>query len=143
MVLALINQILDEVLAQQEGEFDPDTRWAVTWLQAFGMDEGPFGSPEKLSKDKSVSVVEVQQARMLTARSGKVRLIPREGVREDWDPTKDIRLTVWEITQHPVRPLSLSGDQQAGRLLKPTGGRAEAARDRTARPRPVNSGRAI
>ncbi|EQD77744.1 hypothetical protein B1A_02779, partial [mine drainage metagenome] len=30
--LGLINQALDEVLAEQEGEFDSDTRWAVTWF---------------------------------------------------------------------------------------------------------------
>jgi putative DNA methylase len=29
--LALINQVLDEVLAEQEGDFDADTRWAITW----------------------------------------------------------------------------------------------------------------
>ena len=28
-VPALINQILDDVLAQQEGDFDADSRWAV------------------------------------------------------------------------------------------------------------------
>ena len=27
--LGLINQTLDEVLSEQEGEFDPDTRWAL------------------------------------------------------------------------------------------------------------------
>ena len=30
--LALINQSLDEVLAEQEGEFDSDTRWALAWF---------------------------------------------------------------------------------------------------------------
>ena len=31
--LALINQILDEVLAEQEGDFDADSRWAVAWWE--------------------------------------------------------------------------------------------------------------
>ena len=31
--LALINQTLDEALAEQEGDFDADTRWALTWFE--------------------------------------------------------------------------------------------------------------
>ncbi len=31
--LALINQTLDEVLAEQEAEFDADTRWALAWFE--------------------------------------------------------------------------------------------------------------
>jgi putative DNA methylase len=30
--LAIINQTLDEALAQQEGDFDADSRWALTWF---------------------------------------------------------------------------------------------------------------
>ena len=32
--LGLINQTLDEVLSEQEGEFDPDTRWALGLVRA-------------------------------------------------------------------------------------------------------------
>ena len=31
--LALINQTLDEALAEQESDFDTDTRWALTWFE--------------------------------------------------------------------------------------------------------------
>ena len=30
--LALINEVLDEVLAEQEGDFDADTRFAIAWF---------------------------------------------------------------------------------------------------------------
>ena len=36
--LALINQVLDEVSAEQEGEFDEETRWAIAWYAEQGMD---------------------------------------------------------------------------------------------------------
>src|SRR4029077_18811409 len=36
--LGLINQSLDEVLSEQEGEFDGETRWALAWFEQFGMD---------------------------------------------------------------------------------------------------------
>jgi len=31
--LALINQALDEYLSEQEGAYDPDTRWALAWFE--------------------------------------------------------------------------------------------------------------
>src|SRR5207248_3530403 len=34
--LQLINQALDEVLAEQESEYDAETRWAVAWFEQFG-----------------------------------------------------------------------------------------------------------
>jgi len=38
--LGLINQALDEVLSEQEGEFDPDTRWALAWFEQHAFDRG-------------------------------------------------------------------------------------------------------
>ena len=38
--LALINHTLDEVLAEQEGEFDSDTRWALAWFEQQGFTAG-------------------------------------------------------------------------------------------------------
>jgi putative DNA methylase len=38
--LALINQALDEVLTEQEGDFDADSRWAVAWFEQSGFAEG-------------------------------------------------------------------------------------------------------
>lgn len=31
--LQIINSYIDEFLNEQEGEFDPDTRWALTWFE--------------------------------------------------------------------------------------------------------------
>ena len=31
--LQLINQVLDEVLSEQEGDFDTDSRWCVKWFE--------------------------------------------------------------------------------------------------------------
>ncbi len=129
MALALINQVLDEVLAEQEGEFDPDTRWAVAWFQQFGMKEGPFGEAETLSKAKVVSVRGLREAGIISAGGGKVQLIPREQLPDDWSPAEDTRLTVWEIAHHLIRVLDAKGDQDAASLLKAVGARAEAARD--------------
>ncbi len=44
--LALINQTLDEALAEQEGDFDADSRWALTWFEQTGFAEGEYGVAE-------------------------------------------------------------------------------------------------
>ena len=92
--LALINQALDAYLAEQEGEYDADTRWALAWFEQFGFEEGPFGDAETLSKAKNTSVGGMVEAGIVAARGGKVRLLRREELPADWDPGADRRLTV-------------------------------------------------
>ena len=48
--LTLINQALDQYLAEQEGEYDGDTRWALAWFEQYGHDQGPYGVAETLVK---------------------------------------------------------------------------------------------
>jgi putative DNA methylase len=127
--LALINQALDAYLAEQEGEYDADTRWALAWFEQFGFNEGPFGDAETLSKAKNTSVQGMVEAGILSARAGKVRLLRREEFPADWDPATDRRLTVWEVSQHLIRALQERGEVAAAGLLVQVGGLGEAARD--------------
>jgi putative DNA methylase len=127
--LALINEVLDEYLAEQEGEYDADTRWALAWFEQFGMQEGPFGDAETLSKAKNTSVSGLVLAGILQARGGKVKLLSRAEYPDDWDPAVDNRPTVWEAVQYMILALEKSGEEAAARLLKKLGPMAEAARD--------------
>ncbi len=126
--LALINAILDRTLAEQEGDFDPDTRWALAWFTEHHFDESEYGIAETLSKAKNTSVEGLVEAGILRSRSGRVRLLRPEELPEDWDPRKDRRLTVWEMVHHLVRVLEGEGEGPAGRLLRRIGGAAETAR---------------
>jgi putative DNA methylase len=127
--LGLINSALDEVLAEQEGEFDPDTRWALAWFEQHGMDEGPFGVAETLSKAKNTAVNALEEAGIVKARAGKVRLVKRAEMDDDWQPAADGQLTVWETTQHLIRVLDKEGESGAAALIRKLGGTAEVARD--------------
>ncbi|HVA46291.1 MAG TPA: hypothetical protein VNH11_07950 [Pirellulales bacterium] len=84
--LGIINQVLDEVLAEQEGDFDPDTRWALAWFAEYGMHEGPYGVAETLSKAKNTAVAGLVEAGVVKARGGKVKLVGRDDLPDDWDP---------------------------------------------------------
>ncbi|PWU16973.1 MAG: hypothetical protein C5B50_12295 [Verrucomicrobia bacterium] len=126
--LALINQTLDEVLAEQEGEFDADTRWALAWFDQNGFKEGAYGTAETLCTAKNTSVAGMVEAGIVVAKAGKVRLLKKEELAPDWNPANDSRLTVWEATHHLIRSLD-SGEQVAAQLLKDLGAMAEVARD--------------
>jgi putative DNA methylase len=127
--LALINQGLDEVTAEQEGEFDEDTRWAIAWYGEQGMEDGSYGRADDLSRAKNVSVDGLVRAGLVKSGGGKVRLLKRDELDPDWDPTTDPRLTVWEVTQHLIRRLLNDGEASAADLLSKVGGLGDAARD--------------
>lgn len=128
--LALINEVLDEVLAEQEGDFDADTRWAVAWFEQFGFEEGEFGVAETLSKAKNTSVVGLAEAGILASKAGRVRLLTPEELPPGWSPETDERLTTWEIVHHLIRVLEASGGElSAAELVGRLGGRAELARE--------------
>ena len=77
--LALINQTLDEVLIEQEGAFDADSRWALAWFEQHGFDDGDYGVAEMLSKAKNTSVAGMVDAGIIESQGGKVRLLrPKE-----------------------------------------------------------------
>ncbi|TAM79791.1 MAG: DUF1156 domain-containing protein [Acidobacteria bacterium] len=129
MALALINQTLDEVLAEQEGEFDSDTRWALAWFEQYGFNEGPYGVAETLSKAKNTSVDGMKDAGILISRAGKVRLIGRKDLAKDWDPATERRLTIWEVAHYLIRLLEDEGESAASLLLRQVGALGETARD--------------
>ena len=126
--LALINQTLDETLAEQEGDFDADTRWALAWFQQSGFAEGDFGAAETLSKAKNTSVQGMVDAGILVSQAGKVRLLRPDELAEDWDPQTERRLTVWESVHHLVRVLHL-GEEPASEVVARLGPMAEPARE--------------
>ncbi len=127
--LGLINQVLDEILAEQEGEFDPDTRWAIAWYEQFGLGESAFGTAETLSKAKNSSVAGLVAAGIVAASHGRVRLLARDEYSADWDPAKDRRIPVWEATQRLVHALLTDGEAAASDLLARLGGLGDTARD--------------
>jgi putative DNA methylase len=127
--LGLINQALDEVLVEQEGEYDADTRWAVAWFEEFGMSEGPFGTAETLSKAKNSSVGGLVEAGILNSGAGKVRLLTRDELPRNWNPMTDKRRTVWEVTQYLIRALETEGERGAAEIASKVGADGEVARD--------------
>ncbi len=127
--LALINQTLDEALAEQEGDFDADSRWALTWFEQHGFAEGPAGEAILLSTAKATALNGLEQAGIIESGRSKVRLLKPEELPADWDPTTDKRLTVWEMVHQLIRVLEASGEGAAAALVAKLGSQAETARE--------------
>jgi len=128
--LSLINEVLDEYLSEQEGEYDADTRWALAWFEQHGMEEGPYGVAETLSKAKNTAVDGLVAAGIIVSKAGKVRILRRAELPDDWDPATDKRLTVWEVTQYLIRAIVDKGSEEAAAvLLKKVGALRDVARD--------------
>ena len=68
--LALINQVLDEVLSAQEGDFDADTRFCVTWFGEFGWSDAPYGRADDLARSRNTAVEGLVQGGVFWARAG-------------------------------------------------------------------------
>ena len=127
--LALINQTLDEVLAEQEGDFDADSRWALAWFEQHGFDAGEYGVAETLSKAKNTSVGGLTEAGIVESKAGTARLLKPAELPDDWDPARDSRLTAWEMVHHLIRVLGTGGETAAAALTARLGAQAETARE--------------
>ncbi|MBT8573896.1 DUF1156 domain-containing protein [Polynucleobacter paneuropaeus] len=127
--LSLINQILDESLAEQDGDFDNDSRWALTWFEQNGFSEGEYGLAEQLSVARNTSVDGLVSGGIISSKSGKVRLLRPSEFREGWDPTTDKRITAWEIVHQLIKILESDGEAAAAKLVLKLGVEAEIARE--------------
>ncbi|WP_445809440.1 DUF1156 domain-containing protein [Yoonia sp.] len=129
--LQIINLQLDEFLSEQEGVFDPDTRFAVTWYTQNGYGLGPFGDADNLARARGISVDDVKHAGIVESAAGKVRILKRDELDVEWEPETDTHLTVWECCQHLVRLHEKHGiGYETAVMLKKFGSdKAEAVKD--------------
>ena len=93
-LLQLINRELDEYINDIRGEFEAETRFSITWFEQNGFELGQFGDADNLARAKGVSVEGVKHAGIVESSAGKVRILKRDELLEDWDPTTDTHLTM-------------------------------------------------
>jgi putative DNA methylase len=128
--LQVINRELDEYFSGIEGEFDPDTRFAVTWFEQNGMETGEYGVANSIATARGISVESVAHAGIVASGASKVRLIERENMDVEWSPETDSHLTHWECCQYLIRALENDGEFEAAVLMKKMGSdSADTAKD--------------
>ncbi len=126
--LQLINRELDSILAEQEGEYDVETRWSIAWFEEHAMNIGNYGRAEILSKAKNTSIGAMQDAAILDSKGGKVRLLKRDEIAEKWDPERR-QFTTWGLLQRTIHALEKDGEQGASAILAGASQQSEIVRD--------------
>jgi putative DNA methylase len=129
--LALINGIKDELLGEAVEELDKDTRWATTWFAGTGFEWGEAGQANLLANAQATAMNGLVADGIVEVKGNQVRLFRPEELPADWDPVKDKRLTVWEMTHHLIRVYvhEKKGDAATAELLRKLGSKSEVARD--------------
>ena len=123
--LTLINAALDEVLSEQEGDFDTDTRFCVRWFRQFGWDQQPYGRADELSRSTNTSVDGLVRGGVFWARAGRARLVEPGDLSGGWDPETDERISVWEVVLRLAKALNERGADEAAQLMAASGGRVD------------------
>lgn len=127
--LAAVNEALDQVLSDQEGDFDGDTRWALAWFDQMGFDDAQYGVAETLATAKNTSVAGLVEAGIILSSRGRVRLLRPNELKPEWNPAKDDRATAWEAVHYLVRAMDEGGEQAAAQLVAQLGDGADVARE--------------
>ncbi|WP_024794485.1 DUF1156 domain-containing protein [Tomitella biformata] len=120
--LARINEILDDVLSAQEGDFDGETRFAIAWFRQHGFDSGAFGDADNLARARNASIDHLERSGILSSRAGKVNLYSPESLDEVYgdklyDPATDEQISTWEVVMHASLALTSKGLPAAAQLL--------------------------
>jgi putative DNA methylase len=121
-----INSALDSFLSEQDTEYDPHTRFAITWFEQVGMAAGPYGTADTLARARGISVGGVRDAGIVEAGGSRVRLKRRDQIN---GRTAKGNGAVWLSTQYVIHRLMEGSEELAAEALADLGPRAESAKD--------------
>jgi putative DNA methylase len=127
--LARINEILDQVLNEQEGDFDSATRFAIAWYRQHGYTTGKFGVADDLARARNTAVETMEREGIITSVAGKVTLLSPARMPEDYDVLADDRVGAWEVLHHLIAVLERNGVPTAGAFLASVKERPDGAVD--------------
>lgn len=127
--LQRINEILDRVLNEQEGDFDPPTRFAIAWYRQHGYTRGKYGDADNLARARNTSVETMDREGILSSRAGTVELLSPAALEGVYDPAGDAHISVWEVLHQLIRALGAEGLAGAGALLQRALSRDDAVVD--------------
>jgi putative DNA methylase len=125
--LRMIDTARSEVLDEQEGELDSESRFAVRWWATYGWGTGTFDAADKTARPLGIGVDDAVRAQVATSQANKVSLLGNSVVNSDWTPSNDRRPTAWEAVHHLAhRLIDRGGELEAARLMGDLGSLRES-----------------
>jgi len=128
--LSLINRVWEEIENELDATFDAETQVALAWFATYGFDAKPSGELITLANAKNIPLNRLFASGVFTDGKGMAGLTARSDLPQDWTPTSDKGLTVWECVQHTARVLNAEdgGGEAAARLVAEMGSKTGDAR---------------
>jgi len=128
--LAIINRVWGEIENEADAALDAETQVALAWYASFGFDAKPSGDLITLANAKNVPQATLFASGVFTDLKGRAALTPRDSLPNDWSPSKDKHLTVWECVQHTARALNAvdGGTETAAQFIAEMGASSADAR---------------
>jgi putative DNA methylase len=115
--LALINQKLHSILWDQETEFDPETRAAITWYDEYGWSKGDSPRAEQIAMGKNTTLQRLVQAGLMSSKAGSTWLIAPDEIQDLHRSNLTPHPTVWKTSLLLSRELEGHGVPVAVRLM--------------------------
>ncbi|WP_104088074.1 DUF1156 domain-containing protein [Cryobacterium sp. N19] len=115
--LILVNATLDEVIGDQESDFDSDTRFAIKWYRQYGWERENSGIADQLARSSDTSVGTLERGGIFEAKGGKARLLAPSQLDGAWDAAADDRVSVWEATVRLAAVMAKDGADKVAELL--------------------------
>lgn len=125
--LARINEILDEVLSEQEGDFDATSRFAIAWYRQHGYTTGKFGDADNIARARNSAVETLARDGLLSSAAGKVTLLKPAEYPANYDVLRDDHTSSWEALHHAIRLLETQGVGEAAVFLSAAKSRPDGA----------------
>lgn len=115
--LVLVNSTLDEVIGDQESDFDSDTRFAIKWYRQYGWAQENAGIADQLARSSDTSIGALERGGIFEAKGGKARLLAPSALEGAWDVLADDRVSVWEATVRLAAVMAKHGADKVAELL--------------------------
>lgn len=115
--LVLVNATLDEVIGDQESDFDGDTRFAIKWYRQYGWAQENSGIADQLARSSDTSIGALERGGIFEAKGGKARLLAPSALGGIWDVASDDRVSVWEATVRLAAVMAKDGVDKVAVLI--------------------------
>lgn len=115
--LVLVNATLDEVIGDQESDFDGDTRFAIKWYRQYGWTQENSGIADQLARSSDTSISALERGGIFEAKGGKARLLAPSALEGVWDAAADDRVSVWEATVRLAAVMAKDGADKVAELI--------------------------
>ena len=123
-------QLINRELGAEEGDYDSETSFALTWFEQFGFNVSDYGTANNIANAKGIAVESLLHAGIAQSAGGKFSLLSRDSLEAGWDPDRDKTVTIWECCQYLCRRLENRGEFEAAKLMRRMGPeRADAAKE--------------